>query len=311
MSSDKISVAVVTPVYNRREITLQCLRSLARANSAGLDVHVVVVDDASTDGTADAIASEFPNVEVVQGTGDLWFTEGTNVGVRAALRRDPKYVLMMNDDQVFDSEFLQYLVDTAEKHPRSVVGSLLLLWDQPHKLFQTAPVWNSSKGGWQHWTHQTVWTVPAKPWKVDLIVGNCLLVPAAAITECGLMDSKHFPNFGDAEYTPRLKRRGWELLIDPRSRVFCQPNYIPPRVREKGLKKLFYDLVIDLKNGHSLRRRFYACLKGGPSRIQGIVAFLSFLVLAATGRSAESSKVTERQTEPPLSEVFADSVVND
>jgi GT2 family glycosyltransferase len=59
-----------------------------------------------------------------------------------------------------------------------------------------------------HWFHQTVWTVPEKPWRVDLIVGNCVLVPTEAIKEVGLMDSKRYPNFGDAEYTPRLRRKG-------------------------------------------------------------------------------------------------------
>ncbi|MFN6963430.1 MAG: glycosyltransferase [Pyrinomonadaceae bacterium] len=311
MSSDNIRIAVVTPVYNRREITLQCLRSLSRINSDGLDVHVIVVDDASTDGTADAIRQEFPDVEIVAGTGDLWFTGGTNAGVRVALERDPKYVLMMNDDQVFDAEFLQSLVRTAERVPRSVVGSLLLLWDQPHKLFQTAPVWQTWRGGWQHWAHQTVWTIPDRPWEVDLIVGNCLLVPTEAIRECGLMDERRFPNFGDAEYTPRLKRRGWRLLIDPGSRVFCQPNNIPPRVREKDLRRLFYDLFIDLKNIHSLRRRFYACVLGGPSYAKGVAAFASFLALAIAGRSAESMAVAGEQKEPPLKEVFAGAVVRD
>src|SRR5437773_318747 len=234
MIKEPITVGIVTAVYNRREITLQCLRSLARIDRSGLDIHITVVDDASTDGTGEAIRREFPEVELITGSGDLWFTEGTNVGVRAALRRGPKYILMMNDDQVFDARFLRSMIDTAEKYPHSVVGPILLLWDQPHKIFQTSPVWDTFGGGWRHWSHQTVWTVPERPWKVDLIVGNCVLVPAEAIRECGLMDSKHFPNFGDAEYTPRLKRASWQLLIDPRARVFCQPNSVPPRVRDKS-----------------------------------------------------------------------------
>ena len=311
MSSELIRVAVVAPVYNRRDLTLQCLRSLSRIDSTGLDVQTWIVDDGSTDGTAKAIRREFPQVNIITGSGDLWFTEGTNVGVRAALDWGPKYVLMMNDDQVFDDQFLQHLVATAERRPRSVVGPLLLLWDQPHKLFQTSPVWETRNGGWQHWSHQTVWTVPNKPWKVDLIVGNCLLVPTAAIRECGLMDSKRFPNFGDAEYTPRLKRNGWELLIEPRSRVFCQPNNIPPRVRDKGIAKLFYDLFVDLKNIHSLRRRYYACVMGGPSKLKGMAALFSFLVLAVTGRSAESLRRAQGKMEPPLSETFAHAVIND
>ncbi len=207
--SDKkrIRVEIVAPVYNRCELTLQCLRSIAKLNAENLEIHTIIVNDGSTDRTSESIKNEFPEVEVFQGDGNLWFTEGTNVGVRAALKHNPDYVLMINDDQVFDSESLSYLVETAEKNPRSIVGSLLLLWDLPHKLFQVAPVWNTWQGGWQHWNNQTIWTIPDKPWKVDLIVGNCLLVPVQAISEAGLMNADRYPNFGDAEYTPRLKKK--------------------------------------------------------------------------------------------------------
>src|SRR5690606_18943163 len=160
MSQNLKRIAVVTPVHNRREITLQCLRSLSRIDSDGLDVSVYIVDDGSTDGTAEAIASEFPGVNIVPGDGNLWFTEGTNVGVREAMKTSPDFVLMMNDDQVFDPGFLQSMVRTAEAFPRSIVGALLLLWDTPHRTFQVDPHWNASWGGWRHWFHQTVWTIP-------------------------------------------------------------------------------------------------------------------------------------------------------
>lgn len=310
MSNRLIRVEVVTPVHNRKEITLQCLRSLAKIDANGLDVHVIVVDDGSTDGTADAIRSEFPKIEVIKGDGSLWFTEGTNVGVRRALERDPKYILIMNDDQIFDADFLKYMIETAERHPRSVVGPLLLLWDTPHKLFQVSPVWNTWLGGWRHWRSQTVWTVPERPWNVGLIVGNCVLVPAQTFRKAGLMDSKRFPNFGDAEFTPRLKKLGWQLLIDPRSRVFCQPN-TPLRIREKGVKQKISALIFDLKNSQNLRRRFYASVGGSPSKLKGTVAFFVFLTRAAIGKNVEKDTWRDGQAEEPLSETFATAVVDD
>ncbi len=305
MSSKRIRVEIVAPVHNRKAITLQCLRSLSRLNAPGLIAHVVIVDDGSTDGTGDAIRTEFPDVEVVEGSGDLWFTEGTNVGVRAALKHAPDFVLMINDDAVFDPDFLRFMVETAQKHPRSIVGSLLLLWDTPHKLFQTSPVWETWSGGWRHWNSQTVWTIPDKPWKVDLIVGNCVLVPTAAFQDAGLMDSRRYPNFGDAEFTPRLKRLGWQLLIDPRARIFCQPNTPPPRVRNMTLRKMFSSLILDLGNNHNLRRRLYGNLAGAPSKIQGLIAFGVFLVRAVMGNSPEN----QDRPEAPLKETFASAVV--
>ena len=301
-------VGVVFPCHNRRELTRLCLRSLARINAEGLDVFTVVVDDGSTDGTSEAIAEEFPDVRLIRGDGDLWFTEGTNVAMRAALEEDPDYILMMNDDQVFDPDFLQYMIETAEKYPRSLVGPLLLLWDTPHKVFQTSARWDTLAGGWRHWQRQTVWTVPDKPWQVDLIVGNCVLVPVEAVREGGVMNSERYPNFGDAEYTPRFRKRGWKLLIDPRARVFCQPNNIPGRVVKMSFREKVNALVFDLKHIHNLRRRFYAYWDGAPSRLQGTLAFGVFLVRVALRMNAEATQGADH-TEKPLSEIFAHRVV--
>jgi hypothetical protein len=203
---------------------------------------------------------------------------------------------------------IRYLVETAEAYPRSVVGSLLLLWDMPHKVFQVSPVWDTWSGGWRHWLNQTVWTVPKEPWKVDIIVGNCVLVPAAAIREVGLMDSKHYPNFGDAEYTPRMRRRNWQLLIEPRSRVFVQPNDVPPTIRKLGLRGAYKALISDLLNTHNLRRKFYTNMDGAPSKLQGILAFFAFLVQVLRKKDGDV-RVNRKEVGVDLSELYAHSVV--
>ncbi len=306
--SAKVSGEIVAPVHNRKAITLQCLKSISRLNRPGFDIHTVIVDDGSTDGTSEAIREQFPDVEVVPGDGNLWFTEGTNVGVRAALKHNPKYVLMINDDQVFDADALAYMIETAENNERSVVGSLLLLWDTPHRLFQVAPVWETWRGGWRHWYKQTIWTVPERPWRVDSIVGNCVLVPKQAFDEAGLMDSKRYPNFGDAEFTPRLKKRGWELLIDPRARVFCQPNNLPVKVMKASISEKFKMLFVNTGHPHNLIRRFRSTWDSAPTRLSGTVAFFVFMIRLALRKNVESSWAATLP-EKPMRETFRDRMV--
>lgn len=205
------------PVHNRRELTLQCLKSLSRIDRTNLDVHTIIVDDGSTDGTVDAVRRDFPAVEIVAGDGSLWYTAGTNLGIESALKHQPDYILAINDDSVFDQDFLVRMVSCAEKYPRSVVGALLLLWNTPHRVFQVAPQWKTWEGGWRYYQEQTVWTVPEKPFEVEIIVGNCVLYPRQVIEEVGLMDEKKLDQYGDVEYTPRMRKRGWRLLIEPRA----------------------------------------------------------------------------------------------
>lgn len=302
-------IEILFPCHNRRDLTIQCLKSLAKIDKTNLVVHIVIVDDGSTDRTSESIEKEFPEVELIKADGSLWFTEGTNVGVRAALKHNPDYVLMMNDDQIFDAEFLKAMVETAEKYPRSVIGSLLLLWDTPHKLFQVSPRWETLSGGWRHWYQQTVWTIPKKAWEVEAIVGNCVLVPVEAIRECGLMNSKRYPNFGDAEYTPRLRKRGWRLLIEPRARVFCQPNNIPAQFKKMSLRQKLDALIFNLGHTQNLRRRFYGYWDAAPNKLQGALGFGVFFARVVFKINAESAAWGEKHREKPISETFAHRVL--
>jgi GT2 family glycosyltransferase len=303
MSNAKIEV--VTPVHNRKELTLSCLRSLFAADLTRIDLHVVIVDDVSTDGTAEALASEFPEVEIITGTGDLWYTGGMNVGLAAALKHDPDFILAINNDSEFESDFLQRLLETARREPRSVVGAVLVKWDDRKSIFQVAPKWNVWWGGLRHWVKQSLDTLPSKPFAVDLIVGNCVLFPAEVIREVGLMDAARLPQYGDAEYTPRMRRAGWKLLIDPRAKVYCKPNDVPERMSTMPFRKLF-----DPHHPHSLRRRVNTILGPAPNKVEGYAALIIFFVRVLLGRNVEGEWAYS-QEERPLSEIYKDAVVAD
>lgn len=279
MTGPNAKVALVIPVYNRRETTLRALRSLSRVRNDGLEVRIFVVDDGSTDGTSEAISQEFPEVELIAGDGTLHYAGGTNAGLRAALEWSPDYIVTMNDDAVFHESFLARLVETARSNPRSVVGSLLLLWNEPHKVFQVGQYWRTSAGGWVIPDNLTAFNVPPKPFEVECIVGNCVLFPAEAIREAGLLDEKRFPfGWGDAQYLMRLRRLGWRLLVDPRSRVWCEPNTYPPPLHSIGVWNAIKILFVNERHPLNLKRQFVARWYSAPSRISAFCAYLVYLM---------------------------------
>ncbi len=300
---------IITPVHNRREETLQCLRSLARNDATGLRVHVIIVDDGSTDGTVEAVSATFPDVEIVRGDGNLWYTAGTNRGLEAALRHEPDYILAINNDSIFDEKCISSLIECAEKYPRSIVGPLLLDWSVPHRIFQVAPRWEFWCGGYRHWFSQTVWTVPDRPWAVELIVGNCVLFPAAAVREVGYMDEKRLVQYGDAEYTPRMRRRGWRLLIEPRARMFCKPNDPATGFRKLPLTKKFRHFFFDPASPYSFRRRVYASFGGAPNFVEGVLAIPIYYFRLLIGKNVEGMWAL-KQPEEPLSKTFSAAVID-
>ncbi len=286
MTNTPTSIVIVSPVHNRCALTQQCLRSLAAINSEGLTVHIILVDDGSTDGTRSAIEREFPAVQLVAGDGTLYFTAGANLGFKAALVHKPDYILLINDDTYFDTDFLRYLVECAETHPRSAVGGLLLRWDEPHRVFQVDPRWDTWYGGWRHQTQLTIETVPEEAFRVATLAGNCVLFPTRVFAELGFMDEVRFPNFGDSTFTARLRKNGWQLWVEPRARVYNQPNSFPKTLRSMSWPNRYQALWGDLRSYHNLRGRFMLYWVTAPTRFQAVVAFGIFfgrLILRGIG----------------------------
>ena len=271
-------VALVIPVYNRRDTTLQALKSLTRIDNDGLDVRVYIVDDGSTDGTSDAIREQYPDTRLIQGDGTLHYAAGTNRGITAALEWDPDYIVTMNDDAVFHEQFLQRLVSTARRNPRSIVGALLLLWDEPHKVFQVGQVWDTWKGGWIIPDDLTAFNVPENEFEVECIVGNCVLFPTEAIRENGLMDEKTFPHgWGDAQYLMRMRKAGWRLLIQPKSYVWCEPNTNPAPLHHLPPGEILRVLFVKKRHPLNLQRQFIARWESAPSKPQAALSYGVYL----------------------------------
>ena len=279
MNTPVTTVGIVLPVHNRRDTTLRALRSLDRIDTSGLHLTIVVVDDGSTDGTSAAVAAAFPEVEIVPGNGSLYYAGGTNAGLRRLLDIGCEYIVMANDDAVFDRGFLRELVLCAGMAPDVVVGAMLLRWDTPHAVFQTAQAWDTWYGGWRIPSRLTVFEVPTRPWEVETLLGNCMLAPARAFREVGLLDERRFPHhWADAEFSARLRRTGWRLVVAPRARVYCQPNTLPTPLGQLAPAPLFAAMFRQPLHPMYLpgqwRMRWYAA----PGRWRGLAACVIFTV---------------------------------
>jgi GT2 family glycosyltransferase len=143
--------------------------------------------------------------------------------------------------------------------------------------------------------------VPTHPFEVEIIVGNCMLIPTEAIRECGSFATKWLPHFGDAEFTPRLRKKGWRLLIDPHARVFNQPNESPAKMANMSLRDLYSAVWKKYNHAHNLRNRFVMYWLGAPNKLKGITAFAIYVT--RLGLQAAGMKFNPRP-ERPLREEY-------
>ena len=117
-------VYAVVPAFNRCDKTLNFLRQFQTVRYP--NKRAVICDDGSTDNTYLNIKMNFPDVAVLRGDGNLWWSGGTNMAVRHALTQGADYILTINDDCHMESDFLDERVKIASKDPKYIVGCRLM-----------------------------------------------------------------------------------------------------------------------------------------------------------------------------------------
>ena len=217
-------VAVVVPVHNKIELTLQFLGSFTHVDYP--NYQLILVDDGSTDGTARVLARKYPEVTVLKGDGSLWWAGGNNLGVKYALERDFRYVLTINNDTRVDPYFLRYLVATAETHPNSIVGSRINFIDEPTRVWAVGSFMNWRKGSIFHLSdhgkdEEQVLAHRPNPCPVEILTGCGTLVPLDCYREVGLYDDRQYPQYhADSEFILRAAAQGYRALVDLRAVIW-------------------------------------------------------------------------------------------
>ncbi len=120
-----LSIVIVS--WNVRKDLRECLRSLLKDEGSRLEsgeIEIIVVDNASTDGTAEMVEHEFPQVKLLVNPQNLGYTKANNIGIKHSCG---KYILLLNPDTIVHQGALQALIDCAESHPEAgIIGAKLL-----------------------------------------------------------------------------------------------------------------------------------------------------------------------------------------
>lgn len=219
------SIAVLMTCFNRREKTLAALASLA-SQTAEIPrrLQVILVDDASTDGTAQAVAAQFPQVRVIAGSGSLFWNGGMRVAFAEALRTGFDYFLWLNDDTQLFPDALDTLLRTAEELERRGVLSIVT------GSTRDAVTGLRTYGGrlrvyrWNGVQDLPVQPLENQPAPCDTMNGNCTLVPAAIAAKIGNLEGRFHHHFGDFDYGLRARQAGFAVHVAPGYIGTCSIN---------------------------------------------------------------------------------------
>jgi GT2 family glycosyltransferase len=229
-------VAVVILCFNGIELTLECLESVR--SSSHPDVDVMVVDNASTDGTARAVRAAYPDVHLIETGANLGYAEGNNVGLRAALARGADLAFLVNNDTTLAPDCIATLAETAARRPRAgILGPMVHTWDEGHII--------SSAGGMVDWDRADASNVgagevdtgqyPARD--VDFVNGCGLMVTRAALETAGLLDPRFFMYWEETDWCQRIHKAGFDVRFEPAAHM---RHKAPIHHRDLGPTTLYY-----------------------------------------------------------------------
>jgi GT2 family glycosyltransferase len=220
----KISVILVS--WNARDYLRDCLTSL-RKTAGQLVIEVIVVDNASTDGSPDMVAEEFPEVTLIRSRENLGFAGGNNLGLKHASH---SYLALINSDVIVHPDCLDHLVSFLESHQEvGLVGPKVLggdgrlqrtcrrlpnLWNTTCRmlaldsLFSHWPLFSGRE--MRHWSHDN-------QADVEVLSGCFWMARRNAVEEVGGLDERFFFYAEDVDWCKRFWEKGWKVTFVPQA----------------------------------------------------------------------------------------------
>lgn len=194
---------------------------------------LIVVDNGSTDGSADWVAARYPAASIIRNSTNRGFAAAVNQGIRAT---DSEWVITLNDDTVVSPGWLEALLAAAQGERVGMCACRMLLADDPAR-FDSAGIWVNWAGvAWNRWYGEPVSAHPVEvAQEVFGPCGGAALYRRAMLDQIGLFDEDFFAYYEDVDLAWRARRAGWNCLYVPQAEVIHAHSATGRRV--PGLKR--------------------------------------------------------------------------
>jgi len=228
MKNCQLDVSVVIVNWNTRDVLRDCLASVY-TNTKNIRFEVIVIDNASSDGSAEMVRGEFPHVILLMNPRNLGFATANNQGMSVA---NGRYVLLLNSDTILLDNAIEKTMAFADSHAQAgIVGCRVLNPDkslQPtcfmfpsvlnmflwatylSKVFATSRFFGRERMIWWHRDDVR---------EVDVATGCFMLVRSQAIEQVGLLDERFFMYGEETDWCCRFKKAGWRILFTPDAEI--------------------------------------------------------------------------------------------
>jgi len=219
-----MDISIIIVNWNTKELLLQCLNSIIQEKN-GIELEIIVVDNASTDGSAGEVRNQYSTVKVIQNDTNLGFAKGNNIGIKQSSGR---YICLINSDVIVMSECFRKMIVHMDANPSIGMLGPRLLWPdsslQPscknfpsvwnnlcmalglNRLFPHSKLLNGEH--MQYFAHNVISNV-------DALAGAFLMVRKAVIDKVGTLDEDFFIFGEEIDWAKRIHDAGYEIIFFP------------------------------------------------------------------------------------------------
>lgn len=220
-----INIAVLLTCHNRKEKTLSCLKGIYQQETGeDVELFIFLVDDGSSDGTAESVKSNYPNVNVVKGNGNLFWAGGMRKAWQAAIDSKIKidYFLLLNDDTVLYKKTVHNLLTEFEE-----LGTLNAILSSPTKSALLGSVTYGGSVLLNSYKSQFKMLTPngSTPQRCDLANANILMIPFVVYEQLGMLSKNFTHGIADFDYTLRAKKKGVVTYIASKYGGTCENDH--------------------------------------------------------------------------------------
>lgn len=221
-------LGVIIPTFNRKSYLRVLLKQLlTQEKNDDLQLIPVVVVDGSNDGTYEMLSTEFPQIDVVKGSGNWWWTKSVNEGIRFSFNHhNPEFILLLNDDSLIQSDYINSIINaTHAAGENCIVGSISVTDTLPFKVSFSGVKkinWLSLKKHNYYNNFELLENVPAEGlFPTYALNGRGTLIKSTILKDLNLLDEQNYPQYGsDDDLALRAWKKGYKVYVSYSCKVF-------------------------------------------------------------------------------------------
>jgi GT2 family glycosyltransferase len=246
-----VDISVIIVNWNTRDTLRDCLMSVYK-QTRDISFEVIVVDNASSDGSAEMVKREFPEVILLQNNENRGFAAANNIGMAVAQGR---YILLLNSDP--ESAVVGCTVlnpDGTLQHSCFMFPSLLNMFLSStylYKLFPKSKFFGREQMTW--WDRKGVR-------EVDVVTGCLMLVRRQAIEQIGLLDERFFMYGEETDWCYRFKQGGWKVLFTPQAEIIHLGGQSSKQTSIEMTLQLRGSILLFIQKHHFWLEYKFACI---------------------------------------------------